>query len=94
MLNRRLQAKKKAAKPAAVVKIVLPDVNQSIVSYIEQESDKWLQSAIDSGHSLYRSLWDYGLAKRDGTEIERIFHKLIYYRFSQKLKTLIGKSSS
>lgn len=90
MLNRRATRKKKAATKAAPVNFSLPDINEDVDLYVERESEKWLLYVIESGQSLYKGLWEFGKVKRDGTERERLLHKMVYLRFAQKAKALIG----
>ncbi|KIP21097.1 hypothetical protein JV16_01591 [Anoxybacillus ayderensis] len=65
---------------------------QTIEQYVEQESDKWVQSVLSNAKTvseLTAALWEHGKVKKDGTEVERMLHRLIYERGAAKIKNVI-----
>ncbi|GGJ72825.1 hypothetical protein GGR02_002468 [Anoxybacillus voinovskiensis] len=65
---------------------------QTIEQYVEQESDKWVQSVLSNAKAvsnLTAALWERGKVKKDGTEVERMLHRLIYERGAAKIKNVI-----
>lgn len=65
---------------------------QIIEQHIEQESGKWVQNVLSSAKTvsdLTTALWEHGKVKKDGTEVERMLHRLIYERGAAKIKNVI-----
>ncbi|OAO83563.1 hypothetical protein A0O32_0271 [Anoxybacillus flavithermus] len=68
------------------------EIRQTVERYIEQESDKWVQSVLSNAKAvsdLTAALWEHGKVKKDGTEVERMLHRLIYERGASTIKALI-----
>ncbi|AMQ19637.1 hypothetical protein C289_2063 [Anoxybacillus ayderensis] len=68
---------------------------QIIEQYIEQESEKWVQHTLNNAKTisdLMSALWENGKAKKDGTEVERMLHRLIYERGAAKIKNVIKEA--
>lgn len=68
------------------------EIRQTVERYIEQESDKWVQSVLSNAKAvsdLTAALWERGKVKKDGTEVERMLHRLIYERGAAKIKNVI-----
>ncbi|KLR75298.1 hypothetical protein ABH20_00995 [Geobacillus sp. T6] len=65
---------------------------QAIEQYVEQESEKWVQHVLSNAKTvddLMTALWEHGKVKKDGTEVERMLHRLIYERGASRIKALM-----
>ncbi|KJE28944.1 hypothetical protein LG52_2654 [Geobacillus kaustophilus] len=68
---------------------------QTIEQYIKQESEKWAQHVLSNAKTvsdLMTALWEHGKVKKDGTEVERMLHRLIYERGAAKIKNVIKEA--
>ncbi|ASA96854.1 MULTISPECIES: hypothetical protein [Anoxybacillus] len=68
------------------------EIVQAIEQYVEQESEEWVQHVLSNAKTvgdLMTALWEHGKVKKDGTEVERMLHRLIYERGASTIKALI-----
>ncbi|MDQ0340235.1 hypothetical protein J2S00_003040 [Caldalkalibacillus uzonensis] len=73
------------------------EVIQTIEKYVEQESEKWVEEVLHNAKSLSdltAALWERGKVKKDGTEVERVLHRLVYERGAVKIKDVIKENES
>lgn len=77
-------------------KLTHDEIIQAINSYVESEAEILFQSVMESAKSvddLHSAMWDLGKPKKEGTDIEKMLHQLIYNGFAKKAREIIRKSA-
>ena len=65
------------------------EIIRLINNHVEKKANEWLQKdELDP----YKAMWEFGKVKKDGTELERHLHQMVYERWSQKARAMILKN--
>ncbi|SLJ98379.1 MULTISPECIES: hypothetical protein [unclassified Paenibacillus] len=72
------------------------EIIRAVKSYVESEAEKLFQSVMESAKcvdDLHSAMWDLGRPKKEGTDIEKMLHQLIYNGFAKKAREIIREST-